>query len=123
MTHVSEATFASRVRQWFEGEHGYDAVNREVWQPQPRWYVDLVVNAPPCTLYVEIENDKGSIRDGVSQALGYAADDPHGVPMVVVPAGHTEPERVRRLQQSSRCLIRAFDAEADAWVGALATAD
>lgn len=116
MTHETEREFRVHVREWFERQWGHSAVETDVYQPGPRWFVDLVVQAEPVTLYVEVENDAASIRDGVGQALGYAAGREHGVPLVVVPAGHTEPERVRRLRATQAVQIRAFDAEEETWI-------
>lgn len=116
MTHVSEATFHSTVRKWFENQYGADAVKSEVYQIAPRWYCDLVVTLPSHSLYIELENDKGSIRPGLAQALGYAGADPHGVPMVITPPGHLDRARVDRLQSKSSVLIREFDAAAGEFV-------
>ena len=116
MTHLSEATFHNRVRQWFENQYGERAVKSEVYQPGPRWYVDLVVTLPSHTLYIEIENDAASVRDGVGQCIGYAGADPHGVPVLITPPGHLNTTRAGRLQSGSPVIIREFDAEAGEFV-------
>ena len=116
MTHVSEATFHSTVRRWFEHQYGEGAVKSEVYQSAVRWYCDLVVTLPSHSLYIEIENDRGSIRDGVGQCIGYSGADPHGVPMLITPPGHLNTTRAERLQAGSSVIIREFDAEAGEFV-------
>lgn len=116
MTHLSEDEFTGVVHRWWIERVGEANVHREVYQPDPYWFVDLVVERPEVTWYIEVENDAGSIRHGVGQALGYAADHPAGEPMVIVPADHTHRPDVDRLRESQAVLIREFDAEERAFV-------
>lgn len=117
MTHITETTFGHAVVHWFEDTFGPDAVQTQVYQPEPYWFVDLVVDVGFARLFVELENDARSVRSGVAQALGYAgADIRFGVPMVVTPKGHLDGEKIRRLRQSSTVLIREFDEQTNTWV-------
>lgn len=115
MTHLSERAFTDVVEAWFRAEYGDSQVEREVYQPGPYWFVDLVVDTGPVNLFVEVENDAASIRDGVGQALGYAASQPHSVPLLVVPMGHVEMPDVQRLRASQALVIRGFDVEMGEW--------
>jgi len=98
---------------WFEERVGPENVQRQVYQPGPRWFVDIVVEVGYATLYVEVENDADSVRPGIAQALGYAAGDTAaGVPVVVTPKGQLHDAKVQRLRHSSTVLVREFDLEA-----------
>lgn len=114
MTHLSEAEFRDAIVAWYRTKD--KRAESEVYQAGPYWYVDIVVTEGDLTRYIEVENDADAIRHGVAQALGYAAHDPNGVPMVVTPPGHLEKPDVQRLRQGSQAIIRAFDAEAGEWV-------
>lgn len=114
MTHLDEDEFRDRVAAWYRDRDM--RVATEVYQPGPYWFADIVVTGDDITRYIEVENDADSIRAGVGQAIGYAGADPNGVPMVVVPNGHTESPDVQRLRQGSRVIVRAFDAVANEWV-------
>lgn len=114
--HRPEDEIEPAVAQWFRDRHGDDAVERQVWLEEPRWYCDVVVDLEAVTLYVEIENDAASVRDGVAQALGYAATDDAGVAMVVTPADHVEETRVELLRRTTAAVIREFDADAGEFV-------
>lgn len=117
MTHVPEIEFADHVEEWFRARYGAENVKREHYQPGPHWFCDLRVNTGYATLYIEIENDTGSVRTGISQALGYAAEDRvAGIPMVVTPSGHINDEKAKRLRQSSTVVVREFDADAGEFV-------
>lgn len=112
MTHIPERTFEDSVEAWFVERYGRENVERQYYQRGVRWFVDLLVRLPYGTLYIELESRASEVRNGVSQALGYAAEDPEkGIPMVVVPAGHLDEERTNRLRQSSTVVIREFDEE------------
>lgn len=114
MTHLAEDEFRDIVAEWYRARDMHVAT--EVYQPGPYWFVDLIVTEDDITRYIEVENDKESVRSGTAQALGYAAGDPNGIPMVVVPKGHTETPDVDLLRDGSRAIIRAFDAEAGDFV-------
>lgn len=115
MTHGEEDTFHDSVVGWFKRIFGHQNVHENVYQPEPYWFVDLVVDLPFCRFYIEIENDADSIRPGIAQAQAYAAAEPvSGVPMVVTPKGHLED--AARLRASTPAIIREFDAEAGEWV-------
>lgn len=107
--HITEDEFTDIVETWWEDQVGVENVSREVYQPGPYWFVDLIVNRPEVDWYIEIENDRESIRDGVGQALGYASDYKHGEPMIIVPAGHTAQSEVEALRKSQAVLVREFD--------------
>lgn len=112
VTHEPEFDFVDYVEEWFRHRYGAENVEREHYQPMPNWYCDLRVDTGYATLYIEVENDSGSIRSGIAQALGYAAEDQTaGVPMVVTPRGHINNEKIERLRQSSTVVVREFDAE------------
>lgn len=113
MTHVFEHEIEPRVAEWFEQEYGETCVETQVYQPETQWYCDIVVDVGFGRLYIEVENDSGSVRSGIAQALGYAAQDSvAGIPMVVTPVGHLDRTRVDRLRQNTGCLVREFDEEA-----------
>lgn len=116
MTHLTEAEFEDILYEWFVGEVGEEQVMQQVYQPGPYWFVDLIVKRPEVTWYIEVENDRGSIRDGVGQALGYAAGHEGGEPMVIVPAGHLEQSEIERLRQTQAVLIREFDVDEEEFV-------
>lgn len=112
MTHEPETDFAESVAYWFETVYGTENVQREVYQPEPRWFVDIVVDVGFATLFIEVENDAKSVRPGIAQALGYAAaDQVAGVPVVVTPAGHLTDAKIERLRRSTTVPVREFDAE------------
>lgn len=116
MTHEYEVTFADAVEEWFRQKYGRDAVETGVYQPEPYWFVDIVVDTGYATLFIEVENDAGSVRNGIAQALGYAAADPvKGVPMVVTPVGHVDSADVRRLRRETHVLVREFDMDSNDW--------
>lgn len=117
MPHAPESEFIDAVADWFSDQYGAANVSRQVYQPGPRWYCDLVVHTGYATLYIETESRAGEIRNGLAQALGYcAADLENGIPIVITPAGHIDSERVLRLQQSTTAVIREFDADAGEFV-------
>lgn len=117
MTHKYETEFEKDVVEWFEHYYGEDRVESQVYQSEPRWYCDVVVDVDFATLYIELESRASEVRPGISQALGYAADDlEEGVPMVVTPKGHVDKERLRRLRMNTTALIREFDGESSEWV-------
>lgn len=117
MTHIYESEFGKSVVEWFESYYGEDAVETQVYQSEPRWFCDIVVDVTFGTLYIEVESRASEVRPGVSQTLGYAADDiERGVPMVVTPKGHVDEERLRRLRMNSTVLIREFDEDSEEWV-------
>lgn len=117
MTHRSERSFEDIVESWFIDEYGVENVYRQVYQPGPRWFVDLVVYLPFATLFIEIESRATEIRPGVSQCLGYAAADPRrGIPMVITPPGHLRDRKVNRLSKSSTVVIVEFDEEEERFV-------
>jgi len=109
--HVSEDDFHDALYDWWVSQVGEDNVESEVYQSEPYWFVDLIVHRSEVTWYIEIENDRNSIRKGAGQALGYAADHPDGEPMVIVPAGHVEEPDVARLRKSQAVLVKEFDME------------
>lgn len=112
MTHEPESGIEPLVADWFRERHGERRVETQAYQPGPRWYCDIVVQLDWATLFVEIENDADSVRDGVAQAIGYAGSDRiGGVPMVVTPVGHLDDARADRLRRNSSVLIREFDGE------------
>lgn len=116
MTHISEDEFTDILEEWWVEEVGSENVRRQVYQSGPYWFVDLIVERPEVTWYIEVENNRGSIRDGVGQAIGYATDHPNSEPMVIVPAGHTDVEKVEAMKQSQTVLIREFDADEQRFV-------
>lgn len=110
MTHTPEAPFEDIVADWFREHYPEAAVSQQVYQPGPRFYVDIVVEFPFATLYIETESRAGEVRAGVAQALGYAAADlVLGIPVVITPRGHLDEAKVRRLRRSATVLIREFD--------------
>lgn len=114
--HTPEGDFEPEVAEWFERRYGEDAVRRQVWLGGYRWFCDVVVECGWCTLYVEVENDAGSVRPGFGQAAGYAGTDPNeGLHLVVVPAGHTDEARLDALRREG-AFVREFDAGAGEWV-------
>lgn len=117
MTHSREAPFEDILAEWFRERYPDTNVTQQVYQPGPRFYVDIVVEFPFGTLYIETESDANEVRSGVAQALGYCADDlVMGIPVVVTPKGHLDDAKVRRLRQSTTVLIREFDEEAKEFV-------
>lgn len=117
MPHLPEREFSERVADWFRDQYGADAVATQVYQPAPRWYCDIVVHTGYATLYIETESRASEIRSGLGQALGYCADDLEtGIPVIVTPAGHLEPEKVAPLRRSGTALIREFDLETGEFV-------
>lgn len=116
-THRPEKPFEDDVAHWFACRYGEENVDTQVWQPEPRWYCDIVVTTGFATLYIECESRASEVRHGIAQALGYAADDPvAGIPMVITPKGHLNEKKVSRLRQSTTVAIREFDAEAGTFV-------
>lgn len=112
MTHDTESSFEDDVAAWFDARHDVLAVERQHYQPDPRWYVDLVVTYPWGTLFIELESRASEVRHGIAQAQGYAAAAPRdGIPMVVVPKGHLHDAKVDRLVRSSTTVVREFDDE------------
>lgn len=112
MTHESESSFEEVVVSWFENEYGEDAVETQVYQPEPYWFVDVVVDVEFGTLFIELESREDAVRAGVAQALGYCAADPvKGIPMVIAPKGHIEDTDIDRLRRSTTVVIREFDEE------------
>lgn len=117
MVHEPEKDFEPAVRDWFAEAYGEDAVDTQVYQSEPRWYCDIVVDVGFAKLFIEVENDDRAIRPGMAQAMGYAADDPvRGVPMVVTPKDHLDKERLRRLRSNGIILVREFDESEGEWV-------
>lgn len=117
MPHTPEDSFEDAVAAWFIERYGEKRVARQVYQPDPRWYVDLVVEVEYATLFLEVESRASEIRPGVAQALGYAAADPvGGVPMVITPPGHLSERKVDRLSRSTTVVIQEFDEEAGEFV-------
>lgn len=117
MTHKPESGIEPLIADWFRERYGGEAVDTQAYQSEPRWFPDIIVSLGWGTLFIEVENDADAVRDGVSQALGYAgADEVGGIPMVVTPAGHLDGARVQRLRNKSNCLIREFDDEAEEFV-------
>lgn len=114
--HVSEEAVEPAVADWFRDHYGADAVETQVYQPEPYWFVDLVVDVSFATLFIEVENDADSVRRGVAQAAGYAGADIDGVPVVITPKGHVDPDRLERLQRGSNVLICEFDLEHEEFV-------
>lgn len=118
MTHSDEKPFEIALADWFAERYGEGSVKTQVYQPEPRWYCDIIVDTGYATLFVECESRAGEVRHGIAQALGYAAADRRkGVPMVVTPAGHLTDAKVQRLQQSTTVVVREFDAELMEFVG------
>lgn len=112
MTHSPEKPFEDAVVDWFREQYGDENVEQQRWQPDPRWYCDVVVETPYAILFIEIESRASEIRPGIAQALGYCAEEPAiGVPMVVTPVGHLDEPRVARLATSSTVVVREFDPE------------
>lgn len=118
MTHKPESDVEPAVAEWFEERHGADAVERQVYLEEPRWYCDIVVDLGAVVLYIEVENDAASVRDGLAQALGYAATDDAGLGMVVTPADHADETRVELLRRTTSAVIREFDTERGEFVPA-----
>lgn len=117
MVHRTEKSFEDIVEQWFIDEYGEENVHRQVYQPGPRWFVDLVVVFPFATLFIEIESRASEIRPGVAQALGYAASDTRrGLPMVILPMDHLYDPKVERISQSNTVAIVEFDDEQECFV-------
>lgn len=115
MPHESEAEFADWVAEWFRQQYGADAVEKQVWLPDERWYADLVVDCGWCRLFVEIENDADSVRPGFGQAAGYAGTDHvEGRHLVVTPPDHLDADRAEALRNRG-AHIREFDGEAGEW--------
>lgn len=110
VTHEPEKDVEPAVAGWFEVAYGADAVERQAYLPDVRWFCDVVVECGWCTLYVEVENDSASVRPGAAQAAAYAGTDPAGVPAVVVPEGHTDGARVEAVRRGTGVLVREFDA-------------
>lgn len=93
MTHDSERNYQERVADWFRSEYGDDSVLTNVYLPKTGRYVDLLVEIPPLSFAIEIENDWEACFKGVGQALLYGAES-NSIPVVIVPKGHVEePER------------------------------
>lgn len=117
MPHQTETAFESAVAEWFKEEYGPNAVTRQKYLEGPRWFCDIVVDTGFARLFIEVENDAGSIRDGIGQTLGYAATDlERGFPMIVTPAGHIDKDRLALLRQNGSTLIREFSAEEEVFV-------
>lgn len=112
MVHRTEKSFGDIVEAWFVKRYGGGRVHRQVYQPGPRWYVDLVVEFPFGTIYAELESRESEIRSGIAQALGYSSVDPRGgIPMVITPKGHLSGRKVERLAQSTTVVVAEFDDE------------
>lgn len=112
MTHIDEIDFEMAVAEWFRATYGDDAVEQQVYQDGPYWFADIVVDLDFATLYVEVENDADSVREGVGQAIGYAAVLPNeGIPMVVTPEHHLDDDEVARLSKGSSVVIREYSVD------------
>lgn len=117
MTHTSEAPFEDIVAEWFREHYPSATVSQQVYQPAPRFFVDIVVEFPFGTLYIETESASSEVRSGAAQALAYCADDlVMGIPAVITPAGHLDDAKIRRLRQSTTVLVREFDEQAREFV-------
>lgn len=111
MTDQPETDIEPAVADWFR-ERYEDGAETQVWQPEPRWYCDIVVEVGFARLYIEVENDADSVRPGMGQAIAYAGQDPiAGIPMVVTPKDHLDEARAERLRCWSPAIIREFDTE------------
>lgn len=117
MTHEPEADIQPAVVDSFVEQYGADRVLTQDYLDDVGWFADIVVDVGWARLYVEVENDAASVRDGAAQAGAYAGTDPAaGVGLVVAPADHLP--RPARLAAIRRCgvLVRAFDAERETFV-------
>lgn len=112
MTHEPETDIEDAVLAWFVGTFGVENVDQQVYLPEPRWFCDIVVEVGFGRLYIEVENDANSVRPGIGQALAYAGTDPAGIPLVITPKDHLDPDRREILQQRMGVLVREFDTEA-----------
>lgn len=117
MTHEAERAIGDEVVEWFEDQYGEDNVHREYYIADTGCFCDILVETGWCSLYVELENDKESIREGMGQAMEYAGNDKvTGVPMVITPEGHVNEERIRHLRNNG-VLVREFDGDMMEFVG------
>lgn len=116
--HRPEAPFEDNLANWFRAAYGAENVEQQYYQPGVRWFADLRVELPFADLYVETESRSSEVRAGISQALGYAADNlQSGVPVVIAPAGHLpNAERMKRLRMKHSVLVRAFNEERGVFV-------
>lgn len=100
MTHESEASFQTRVRDYCIGQFGPGNVEPQRYLDATGRYVDLWVETPLLDFAVEIENDFESVPAGVGQALLYAAHAHDAVPVVVVPPAHVDQPEADLLRQT-----------------------
>lgn len=111
MTHADEADFAPQVEAWLVDTFGDDAVESGKWLSRTTCYADFWVDTGVVILAIEVENDAGSIRDGVGQALEYAQNDPRAVPVVITPVGHADDDQADALRNV--CPIIEYDPDGD----------
>jgi len=112
MNKMPEDEFQDILEEFWISEVGEKNVEREVFQPDPYWYVDFIVKRPEVIWFIEVENDLNSVRKGVGQGLGYSSDNQFGEPMVIVPYFDTDKTDLQKIRQSQSIISREFDHEA-----------
>lgn len=113
--HTEESNTEAALIEFLEAEYGPEAVDSQVYLPESTRYCDIVVDLPVATLCIEVESRFSAAIKGVGQALLYAAHYRDGVPVVVLPADHTESPEMEMLQGGA-AVIKEFDAEAGEFV-------
>lgn len=104
MSDLREPAFADYVEEYLVDEYGRDAVTREAYLYVRRegardyvGFVDFLVDGPLTTWAIEVENDadRKHVRQGVGQAVEYAAvgGEKYGerwTPAVIIPDHHDD---------------------------------
>lgn len=119
MTHEPEAEIEPLVADWFRDRYGEGNVEQQAYLSGVVWFCDIVVDVGFARLYVEVESRASEVRPGIAQAAAYAGTDPIGVPLVVTPKDHIDPERREAYRRGTSVLIREFNDETETFVDRL----
>lgn len=101
-------SYLKRLQTFLERTFGAENVSTDTYYSREGYHPEFVVDGPFCTYVIEAENETGDGREGVGQAIDYAAaeirasDSAQVIPVVVVPTEkyNQTPEWQSRLAQS-----------------------